>query len=161
MKREINVLYTRQKTQKSKTWHDGKVVIDNIKGTSKVSLYKVDYSGNKSELVECYSTYSKDLTADKIKFPNHLLEVTDEQCDREANKLLTVNNSIVNLKKPFKSPLIKVINRDKNDIYKSKQNKGTTENKNERNMFPKVISIFDVSSKQNILKALDKFMYKR
>ncbi|KAK6587732.1 ABC-transporter [Cryptosporidium xiaoi] len=161
MKREINVLYTRQKTQKSKTWHDGIVVIDHFRGTNKVSLYKVDDSGNKGELIECYSTYIKDLTVSKIKFPNHLLEIVDEQNNTEpneveVNKLLIANSSISRPSKPFKSPLIKVINKDKSEIWKSKQNRVIGENKNERKIFPKVMSIFNVSSKKNILKSLDK-----
>ncbi|KAJ1614626.1 putative ABC-transporter [Cryptosporidium canis] len=86
MKNQFEVLYTRQKTQKTKTWHDGVVVIDNLNGVRRISLYKIDENGCRGELVDAFSSYSREINISKINFPGHLIEFVAEIQEESGSK---------------------------------------------------------------------------
>lgn len=170
MKKQFVVLYTRQKTQKTKTWHDGLVVIDNVKGINRISLYKMDENGCKGDIVESFSSHVQKINVSKIIFPSHLIQLLDEEeteelgieADKEAVKLSISNNTTQkssgnhddhiksfaikkNLARPFKAPLLKV----SIDISEPIQNKAS---KKISNMIP----LNKISSRQGIMRALKK-----
>lgn len=175
MKKQFEVLYTRQKTQKTKTWHDGVVVIDNIKGINRISLYKTDENGYKGDIVESFSFHVQKINISKISFPGHLIELVNEEkieeVELEADEDLDANTSSVlkgtpnktppkspennddnknslvkkNLIRPFKAPLVKV----NMDICKSAQIKAPKK-------ISKNIPLSKISSKQGFIKALER-----
>ncbi|KAK9174329.1 Protein of unknown function (DUF2439) family protein [Cryptosporidium meleagridis] len=175
MKKQFEVLYTRQKTQKTKTWHDGVVEIDNIKGINRISLYKTDENGCKGDIVESFSSHVQKIDISKISFPGHLIEFVNEEAiervELEAGEDLDASTSSVskgihnrtppkllensdynksslvkkNLIRPFKTPLVKV----NVDNCKSAQNKSPKK-------ISKNIPLSKISSKQGFIKALER-----
>ncbi|OII74579.1 ABC-transporter [Cryptosporidium ubiquitum] len=168
MTKQFEVLYTRQKTQKTKTWHDGLVVIDNVKGINRISLYKTDENGCRGDVVESFSSHIQEINVSKIGFPSHLIQLvekeeakvkigTDEAVTSSiTNKTLQksledhddhIRSSVIkkNLVRPFKAPLLKV----NVDIPKPVQVKASKK-------ISKMISLNKISSKQGIVKAIEK-----
>ncbi|KAH8584943.1 ABC-transporter [Cryptosporidium sp. chipmunk genotype I] len=171
MKKQFEVLYTRQKTQKTKTWHDGVVEIDNVKGNNRISLYKIDENGYKGNIVESFSSHAQKINVSKISFPGHLIQLVNEESveevepevDEDANTS-SVSKSISNktpkssenyenknsfikknLARPFKTPLVKV----NMDICRSIQSKAPKK-------ISKNIPLSKISSKQGFIKALER-----
>lgn len=174
MKKQFEVLYTRHKTQKTKTWHDGMVVIHNVKGVNRISLYKIDENGCKGELVEAFSSYSREINLSKVKFSGHLIEfMVEEVNERDGLEVgegegvdstlkciprttltpkLSENsysNESTAIKKgfvrPFKTPLVSV----DTEVQKTAHVKTPK-------IISKMIPLSKISSRHGIIKTLEK-----
>lgn len=171
MKKQYEVLYTRHKIQKTKTWHDGMVVIDNIKGVNRISLYKIDENGCRGELVEAFSSFAREINLSKVSFPGHLVEFVVEEVNERGLEVgedvgvdstlkciprtitpkssencfsdnVTIDKGFV---RPFKAPLVNV----NPDISKP------THVKTQKRV-SKMIPLSKISSKHSIIKTLEK-----